>query len=404
MIIGIICEYNPFHNGHLYQIERIREEFGEDTGIIAVMSGNFVQRGGVAIADKGVRAICAELSGVNLVLELPFPFSMSSAEFFARSAVHILDSLGCVDYISFGSESGSIEALEDIANAMLSNSFIEEMNLLSRDENEKKRGYAALCESALRKVLNADVLDVTLTPNNILAIEYIKALKELKSNIKPHTIKRVGNAFSDETFSTGDIQSATSIRHSIESKDISALEYTPNITKEILLKEVKNGDFPCDSEKLSTAIITSLRLNSSAFSNDIHDTAGGLYNRLRELSFEANTLDGLIRSAETKKFTRARIRRALFYTLLGVTSSHVKALPAYTQLLATDLQGRTMLKTIRKHSSFPILTKPSDTKKLSEEALMQKKMADSADSVFQLTKPIPKDGNLALRFTPFVRK
>ena len=101
MNIGIVCEYNPFHNGHLYQIEKIREEFGIDTNIIAVMSGNYVQRGGVAIADKGLRAKCAVLSGANLVLELPFPYSMSSAEYFAKSAVHILDSLGCVDYISF---------------------------------------------------------------------------------------------------------------------------------------------------------------------------------------------------------------------------------------------------------------------------------------------------------------
>ena len=115
MNIGIICEYNPFHNGHLYQIEKIREEFGADTNIIAIMSGNYVQRGGVAIADKGLRAKCAVLSGVNLVLELPFPFSMSSAEYFAKSAVHILDSIGCIDYISFGSESGSIEELNKTA-------------------------------------------------------------------------------------------------------------------------------------------------------------------------------------------------------------------------------------------------------------------------------------------------
>ena len=120
MNIGIICEYNPFHNGHLYQIEKIREEFGEDTNIIAVMSGNYVQRGGVAIADKGIRAKCAVLSGADLVLELPFPFSMSSAEYFARSAIHILDRLGCVDYVSFGSESGSLDELTRTARALMS--------------------------------------------------------------------------------------------------------------------------------------------------------------------------------------------------------------------------------------------------------------------------------------------
>ena len=133
MNIGIVCEYNPFHNGHLYHIEKIREEFGEDANIIAVMSGNYVQRGGVAITDKGIRARCAVESGANLVLELPFPFSMSSAEYFAKSAIHILDSIGCVDYVSFGSESGSVEDITKIAEIMLSKEFENELERLSND-------------------------------------------------------------------------------------------------------------------------------------------------------------------------------------------------------------------------------------------------------------------------------
>ena len=139
MNIGIICEYNPFHNGHLYQIEKIRQHFGDDTNIIAVMSGNYVQRGGVAIADKGVRAKCAVLAGVNLVLELPFPFSMSSAEYFARSAVHILTEVGCVDYISFGSESGDLDTLERTAKLMLRDDFLPTLERLSVDPEKKKQ-------------------------------------------------------------------------------------------------------------------------------------------------------------------------------------------------------------------------------------------------------------------------
>ena len=159
MNIGIICEYNPFHNGHLYQIEKIRQEFGEDTNIIAVMSGNYVQRGGVAIADKGVRAKCAVLSGVNLVLELPFPFSMSSAEYFARSAVYILTQIGCVDYISFGSESGDIEALTRTAEFMLREDFLLRLESLSDDPEKKKLGHAALLEIALSEMLGTEDTD-----------------------------------------------------------------------------------------------------------------------------------------------------------------------------------------------------------------------------------------------------
>ena len=179
MNIGIICEYNPFHNGHLYQIEKIREEFGEDANIVAVMSGNYVQRGGVAIADKSLRAKCAVLSGANLVLELPFPYSMSSAEYFAKSAVHILDSLGCVDYISFGSEAGDVAPLT--AQIMLSREFTETMERLSLDPEKRKLGHAALCEVALKAIAQDGENLASLTPNNILAIEYIKAVITLKS-------------------------------------------------------------------------------------------------------------------------------------------------------------------------------------------------------------------------------
>ena len=403
MNIGIICEYNPFHNGHLYQIEKIREEFGEDTNIVAVMSGNYVQRGGVAIADKGVRAKCAVLSGVNLVLELPFPFSMSSAEYFARSAVHILNEIGCIDYISFGSESGSIDILERTAAMMLDKEFVCTFERLSDDIQKKKLGHAALCEMALKDISGG--LEVaSLTPNNILAIEYIKAIISLGSKIKPHTVKRAFNAFSDEGFVPGNIQSATAIRRSISEKDISALEFIPNITKNTILEAISSGDFPCENEKISNAIIASLRLNLPSFYENIHDTNGGLYNRLRELSFKANTINNLICAAESKHFTKARIRRSLFYSLLGVTSSLLGELPAYTQLLALDSHGRAMLKAIGKQSSFPVLTKPSDTEKLPDAAVPQKELSDRADAIFQMTKPVPKDGNSALRFTPFVKK
>ena len=404
MNIGIVCEYNPFHNGHLYHIEKIREEFGEDANIIAVMSGNYVQRGGVAITDKGIRARCAVESGANLVLELPFPFSMSSAEYFAKSAIHILDSIGCVDYVSFGSESGSIDDITKIAEIMLSKEFEDELKHLSNDEELKKNGHATLYDFALKSVLGQDHTSVTLTPNNILAIEYIKALISSKSSIKAHTVKRVNNSFSDEKIIPGNIQSATAIRNSIENRDISALEFTPNNTKCIILDAISTGDFPCDSEKLSVAIISSLRLNLPSNYDSIHDTSGGLYNRLRELSFKTNTIYSLICAAESKNFTKARIRRTLFYSLLGVTSSQFKDLPAYTQLLAFDSRGRAMLKTIGKRSCFPVLTKPSDLEKLPENALPQKILSDKADAVFQLTKPIPKDGNSALRYTPFVKK
>jgi predicted nucleotidyltransferase len=367
------------------------------------MSGNYVQRGGVAVTDKGVRAKCAVLSGVNLVLELPFPYSMSSAEYFARSAVHILTEIGCVDYISFGSESGSLDKLTKTAELMLSDEFANAIERLGNCEKTRKLGHAALCEAALKSIGSAyDIVE--LTPNNILAIEYIKAVISSSSPLKLHTVKRAANAFSDENFVPGNVQSATAIRKSFLQNDITALEFIPKITKNTILEAVAAGDFPCDNERLAVAVIASLRLNFPSSLDDVHDTSGGLYNRLKDASFKANTIESLICAAESKNFTKARIRRSLFYSLLGVTSSQFKELPAYTQLLALDSRGRAMLKTIGKHSTFPVLTKPSDFEKLPPAALPQKERSDKADSIFQMTKPNPKDGNSALRFTPFVKK
>lgn len=404
MVVGIVCEYNPFHNGHLYHINKIREELGEDTTIVAVMSGNYVQRGGTAIADKALRAKCAVLSGVNLVLELPFPFSMSSAEFFASSAVHILNSIGCVDYISFGSESGDVEALAQIARGMISPEYAARVESLSVSDECKKLGYPQICKMALMDVCKDADFEILDSPNNILAIEYIKTLMLTESKITPHTIKRTGAHFLEEKILDGEIQSATAIRAGINAKDLSALEYIPQITKREFLDAIEMGLFPCDADKLSSAIISSFRINSPADICDIHDAAGGLYNRLRDLSFETNSLEKLVCLAETKKFTRARIRRAIFNSLLSVTSSHIRQLPMYTQILALDTAGRTILKEIRKRSDLPILTKPSDTDSLSEAALKQKQFADRADSLFQLTKPVFEDGRSALKLTPYVKK
>jgi len=404
MIVAIVCEYNPFHNGHLYQIEKIREEFGEDTTIIGIMSGNYVQRGGIAIADKGLRAKCAVLSGVNLILELPFPFSMSSAEFFARSAVRIADSLGCVDYLSFGSENGDIDLITKVACAAYKTEYDNIIKELSASDEYKKYGYPELCEIALKEVLKEENISFELTPNNILALEYVKSIIEIKSSIKPHTIKRCGGAFNEEKIVDGKFQSATAIRNSIREKNISALEYIPDITKNIYLEAIKHGEFPCDEEKLATAVLTHLRLNLPLAKEEIHDAKGGLYNRLRSKSYEANTIENLVSLSETKAFTKSRIRRAIFNCLLSVTSSQVKELPLYTQILALDAKGRAALKAIRKQSDFPILTKPSDTDVLSEAAKRQKVKSDEADSVFQLAKPQPPCGNYSIKFTPFVKE
>ncbi len=392
--VGIIAEYNPFHLGHKHQIDEIRKRYGKDTAIIAVMSGNMTQRGEVAVFDKAERAMAALSCGVDLVLELPFPHCAASAQFFAEGAVKILDSLGTVDILAFGSECGDIEILRRAAAALASDAH--------RDGSHDSQGYAEKCDSICKAVLG-DSSDI-LKPNNILGIEYIKALNKFGSRISPVTFKRDGDGYTAHSISSH-IASAMAIRELIYSKDDSAFDYMPESASRIFKAAIEQGRAPCLSERLDAAVISSLRLSSSDGSeSDIHDADGGLYNRIRAASFNANTVSSLTELAKTKKYTTARIRRAIWFSYFGVTSSDVRDLPSYTQLLAANGVGTALLKKIKKVSDFPILTKPSATDGLTKRQLSAKALADRVDSVLQLTKPTLVSGDAGLLFTPFVKK
>ncbi len=396
----IICEYNPFHTGHKYHFDKIREELGSDTAIIAIMSGNFVQRGECAIIDKSVRARCAVTAGADLVLELPFPYSMASAEFFAAAGVQIANEIKLADYLSFGSECGDISALRTVAEAMLSDRYKSELLKLMSDAEKSNSGYPALSEQAYKNAFG-DSIGVEFSPNNILALEYLKSLMLTKSSISPHTVKRIGADYNDSEIVEKAHQSASAIRILMKDSINSALDYIPDICKSAMLEGIEAGELPCDGERLSSAVISFFRLNPTT-ANDIHDAVGGLYNRLHKASLEATTISSLTNLAATKKFTMARVRRAMWFSYFGVTSSEMRSLPRYTQALAMNDVGKALLKRIKKISDFPILTKPSFSDFGDEEAARQKKAADRADMLFQLTKPKPHSAAFALITTPFI--
>lgn len=401
-VIAIISEYNPFHTGHKHQIDSIRKELGEDSVIIAIMSGNYTQRAECAIADKLVRATAAVECGVNLVLELPFPYSSASAELFARAGVNIADSLGVVDYLSFGSELGSIDKLIAIANNISSERFTVSLGDAIKKQKHTADGYPALFEAVYRDTFACDEAEI-YTPNNILAIEYIKALGSIRSNIQPHTIARKGADFNTNVIKDNEHPSATAIRARLEKNDISALDFLPIYSKEVYLDAYNKNDFPCDFTKLGTSFISFFRINNTP-TKQIHDAEGGLYNRLARLSHKAGDINTLTELALTKKYTRARIRRAILFSYFGVTSSDVKSEPRYSQVLAMDSLGAEMLKAIKKKGKIKLITKPSATDGLDGDALMQKHLCDTADSVFQLAKPRFTDGSYHLTFTPYVKK
>ena len=397
--VAIICEYNPFHYGHRYQIESIRKEFGGDAAIVAIMSGNFTQRGEIAVMSKQARAKCAIMGGADLVLELPFPSSSSSAEFFAMAGVSIADSIGNVDYLSFGSESGDISALTEAAEVLSSNEYAEAMAELDK---EKSMGYPQKCELAFKRVTGHD--NISFTPNNLLAIEYIKALFRLGSKIKPHTIKREGSGYTESEISYEKNQSAMAIRGELYNDPHSAVEHIPEKIRNTVLDAVSDGDAPTDQCRISSAVISYFRLNPPMHSESFHDAGDGLYNRLYNASFKANDISTLLELSETKKFTKARIRRAMWNSFFGVTSSDVKNLPMYTQVLAMNKLGMLVLKNVKCKDGFSILTKPSNFDHFEGIKRRQKDLSDRADSIFELSKPKPKFGNSSLTFTPYIEK
>ena len=396
--VAVICEYNPFHSGHQYHFRRIREEFGHDTAIVAIMSGNFTQRGEIAIAPKSYRAEAALECGANLVLELPFPYSSSSAELFASAGVTVADKLGFIDYLSFGSENGDISALKKAAEIIDGEEFKLAFSSLSKN---KAMGYPERCEAAYRQIASENM---AFTPNNILAIEYIRAIHRFKSLIVPHTVARCGANYNSEEMPLDMHPSAMAIRCAVNGGDTDIIKTLPEGSKAPLRRALELGDFPTNEKRISSAVISSLRLSPDSPNEAYHDAGDGLYNRLKSASFEASDISSLLELSATKIYTNARLRRTMWNIFIGVTSSDVKTSPAYTQVLALDPTGMSLLKSKRKSDDFFVLTKPSDTMNFSDVALRQKLLSDKADSVFELAKPIPKSGKSALRFTPYVKK
>jgi len=401
-VAAIIAEYNPFHNGHEFQIKKVRELLGDDTAIIAIMSGNFTQRAEPAIFEKFTRAKVAVDSGVNLVLELPFPFSSQSAEYFARAGVHIAEALGLVDYLAFGSECGDIELLKRVAEFTSGDEYKKAIVDFSDNKVMRGSGYPKAAESFVKSRFGNDA-DGIFSPNNILSIEYIKALINESSNIIPLTVKREGAGYSDGFTPDTYMQSASAIREIITRNPDSALDYIPFSTKESVLDSLKSGK-RSNFSKLDAAIISHLRLNPPDSKSNIHEATGGLYNRLCDHAARTDTISTLVDSAYTKKYTKARIRRAILNSFFGVTSSDVCSMPEYTQLLAADTVGTALLKKAKKTTKVRIITKPADYEGLSCIGTRQKELSDRADSVYQLTLSVPNPGDFSITRSPYVKK
>lgn len=349
-VLGIIAEYNPFHNGHLYHLEQSKKETGS-TYTVAIMSGNFTQRGNTSIIDKWSKAESALYCGIDLVLELPVLYSISSAENFADGAIKILDSLKVVDYLSFGAETNDIKILQQIAEVL----YAEPRKYKTLLSHELKKGlsFPKARENALMMYLN-DIrrfTNVISAPNNILGIEYLKALLKYKSNIKPISIHRSSVGYNDLVY-TDNIASSTAIRNIMKNNGFDILRnLLPEPSYSILIKNIKQGHVVPDLSTFEKEIIYNLRKMDISEIAELPDVSEGLEFALKNTANSCNTLNEFINIIKSKRYTNTRIQRILLYALLGITKKDIdlskKTIP-YIRVLATNKRGKFLISEILK--------------------------------------------------------
>ena len=358
-VLGIIAEYNPFHNGHAYHLEKSKELAKADY-TVAVISGNFVQRGNVSLIDKWSKADMALSHGVDLVIELPTIYSTSSAENFAYGAVKILDSLNIVDYISFGSELCDVDILEKFADIL----HKEPPRFVSLLNHELSKGlsFPKARENALLMYLN-DIrryANILSSPNNILGIEYIKALKKLKSHIKPIAIRRINVGYNDLGVNNN-FASATAIRDKIIKNTPAGLsKLMPPNSYRILYNSIKKGHFVKDIKSFEKEIIYTLRKMSLKDIANLPDVSEGLEHAIKNAANSCNTIEEFLNIIKTKRYTQTRIQRILIYALLGITKNDMKdsfkAKP-YIRVLGLNSKGKELISVIsRSNPNLNIIT------------------------------------------------
>lgn len=343
--VGIIAEYNPFHNGHKFHLQKSLEITGAELSV-AVISGNFTQRGSLAILDKWKRAEMAVRNGVNLVVEMPFIFACNNAGYFAKGGVEILEALG-VDAISFGSESGNIDELKKISREIRLHDA--EIQTAVRAAVKDGQAYPRARAEVLQQLLGADTADVIESPNNLLALEYLRFIQ----NAEPVTVKRHGSGYHDSE-PKGNMASATGIRKMLaEGGDISRL--VPEITREIL---VENRERLADDERLFPLLIQKLLLSDTDELNAVFGAEEGLGGKLKSKLRYYRSYEDIVESLKSKRYTRTRIGRMLALTLMGVRREDVKTAKNYIRVLAFDEKGSRYIKQIKKIGSceLPIIT------------------------------------------------
>jgi len=384
-IAAIIAEYNPFHNGHEYLIKKTKEETGADY-MIAVMSGDFTQRGIPGIVDKHTRAKMAVSCGVDAVFELPVRFSTASAELFATGSVALFQALSCIDFLSFGSECGSLTDFSNASDLLLDEpeDFKASIQKYLRQGNSYPKAFSlAIKECGKENSISTELLE---SPNNLLGLEYMKALKKQSSSIKPHTITRTGTGYHDahSSFSKESgtlIASASAIRSALTSQTGTIALAQPLLPAESyrIFSESYGISAPLSLDDFSLLLSTRIAAETKDSLATFLDVPKELADRIYSFRDEFLPFSELISSIKHKQYTYARINRALMHILLHLKEKEpFSPLVPYARLLAMKKSASPLMKELKEHSQIPIITKPSDARKLLNEASLALFLEDIA--------------------------
>ena len=380
---GIIIEYDPMHTGHLHLMEETRRLLGADTALVGVMSGSFVQRGEFAVVGKYARARAAVESGMDLVLELPLPWAAATAERFADGGVQALESIGVVEHLAFGSECGDAAALQKLAAVLCSG----ELEAALQQELTAGDSYAAARQRAVERLLTKEEASLLASPNNILGVEYCKAILRQGSAMRPVTIPRSGSAHNGAV-EEGKHPSASAIRALLqEGEREQALGLMAPRMKEAYLAEEAAGRAPVFGETCERAILTRLRSMTREDFAALDKGREGLSNRLYDASRSAVSVAEVLEAAKTKRYAYARLRRMVLWAYLGVD---VRTLPEkipYLRLLAANGRGRELLGRMRKCASIPVVTKTNQIRRLGGEAETLLELETRAADLYALSYP-----------------
>ena len=367
-ILGLIVEYNPFHNGHLYHLQKSIEKT-KATHTIAIMSGNFLQRGEPALFDKYTRAHAAVKNGVDLVIELPTMFACQSAEIFSHGAITTLNSLNCVDSICFGSEEGDVDILYTISKILVDEP--EEFKISLKKYLSDGMLFPTARSLALFDYINdfklldiskEKLLNILNSSNNILGLEYIKSILKLNSKIKPYTITRVQSDYNSETIESN-ICSATAIRKQLKDlNDISSIsKVVPNNTFDVLKSKIDDDFYPMFDDNYFE-ILSSIIIRDKNILNTYFDVNEGIENKIYQSIFTSSNLEELHSLVKSKRYTLTKIKRTLNNVLLGITKDDMALVKdmnyiPYIRVLAFNDKGREILKAIKNNSEINIINK-----------------------------------------------